>query len=82
MLLLDEGVEDAEFGELKDGTQDGIVDAPDCAGDVVPTWLETVETVPTSDSSSLGLDSASATTLAFPWRYCISVVNSEMHASW
>ena len=35
-----------------------------------------------SEISSFGLERASATTLAFPFRYRISVVYSEIHASW
>ena len=35
----DEVVEEARVVELWFGTQEGIVDVPDWAGDVVPTWL-------------------------------------------
>ena len=35
---LDEGVEDAVVEGLEFWTQEGIIDVPDWAGDVVPTW--------------------------------------------
>ena len=45
--------------------------------------VETALTVATSSpGSSLGRDRASATKLALPWTYLMSVVNSEMHDSW
>ena len=72
----DEGVGDADVEGEKFGAQDEIVGVPDVAGDAVSTWLavpglfdEGVEMLPTSPSSSLGRESASATTFAFPCRY-------------
>ena len=40
------------------------------------------ETVLTVADSSLGRDKASATKLALPWTYRMSVVYSEIHESW
>ena len=55
---------DEEFEDEVDdaGTQAGIVAAPGGSGVGVPAWL----IVLTSASSSLGRESASATTFAFP----------------
>ena len=46
--------------------QGGLVDAPSDAGDVVPPWLVSLETVLMSSETSLGRERASATTLALP----------------
>ena len=79
--LLDEAVGDADSDGVESEGPGEIIDAPDGPGGAVSTWLETSRTLLTSESSSLGRERASATTLALPWRYLISVVNSEMQAS-
>ena len=72
----DEGVEDADdegFWLLRQGE---IVDAPEWSGDVVSACSVAL----TSVNSSFGRERASATTLALPSRYLMSVVNSEIQA--
>ena len=81
MSAVDGGVGDAVVEGLESETQDEIVDDPVCAGGVVSAWLWTPVMFDTSFSSSFGRERASATTLALPCRYCMSVVNSEIHAS-
>ena len=74
----DEGVEDADdegFWLLRQGE---IVDAPERSGDVVSACSVAL----TSVNSSFGRERASATTLALPSRYLMSVVNSEIQANW
>ena len=63
---VDEGVEEAEVEGYEPGRQDEIVDAPDWPKSVVSACLGLLRMFPTSGSSSLGRESASATTLALP----------------
>ena len=76
--LDDEVVEDAVGEGFWFSRQGEIVDAPGWSGDVVSACSAAL----TSASSSLGRERASATTLALPCRYLMSVVNSEMQANW
>ena len=69
----DGGVGDADVEGEEFEAQDEIIGVPDVAGGAVSTWLavlrspdEGVEMLPTSTSSSLGRERASATTFAFP----------------
>ena len=70
------GVVDVCFGEKTDqfGGESEV-----CVSDEM---LEPEVTAETSGASSFGRDRASATTLALPSRYRMSVVYSEMHPSW
>ena len=73
-----ERVEDAEFASNRFKLSPGVVDDSGLTREVAPGCLE----MPLmSERHSFGRESASATTLALPCRYCISVVYSEMYAN-
>ena len=73
-----ERVEDAVSASKSLGSHPGVVDDSGYVREVAPGWFEMALM---SERHSLGRESASATTFAFPCKYWMSVVYSEMYAS-